>query len=104
MRHVKKHTAIKYERRSHPHTGAPIYTAIVHGIRVDVWNNRRLRMTKAVRVIKEGGGYRADFANAVAGVFMPWEPITDTSYRSATAAKQAVREYLDDYFGEEPKE
>lgn len=96
--------AIKYERHVHPHTKVPVYSAIVKHPRVNVWDNRRYTETLGVRVIKEGRGYRADFASGIAGTFMPWEPITDTEYRSVAAAKKAVREFIDDRSGPEPKE
>ena len=87
-------TAIKYEKHVHPHTKVPVYTAIVKKPRI-AWDGRKFNATTGVRIIKEGRGYRADFASAVAGVFMPWEPVTDTVYRSVAAAKKAVRAFIE---------
>jgi len=52
--------------------------------------------TKAVRAIKEHGHWRIDHASAVAGAWMPWEPIDENHYRSSNDALVAIRGWVND--------
>jgi hypothetical protein len=83
--------AIRFERRAHPHTGAPIYTAFIKKQRRD-WRERPFEANEAVRAIAEGGGWRIDKAGWV-GAWLPWEAIDQTVYPTAAAAKRAIEAY-----------
>jgi len=45
----------------------------------------------AVRIKNEGGHYRIDRADAVAGAWMPWEAIDDVEYPTVAKAMAAIR-------------
>jgi len=47
----------------------------------------------AIRVIKEGPNYRVDKTSAVAGAWMPWEPVTDRPFKTMAEAKKAANRY-----------
>lgn len=45
----------------------------------------------AVRAVREPKGWRIDKCAAVAGAWMPWEPVDEKFYPSAEAAKRALK-------------
>jgi len=47
--------------------------------------------TKAARAVEEHGRWRIDYCDAVAGSWMPWEPIDENKYYSANDAQVAIR-------------
>lgn len=92
------HLPIKYEKKVSDR-GHVVYVAFVKKPRI-AYDGRRFKATTAVRISKEGGGYRVDFASAVGGTFVPWEPIDEVSHRSVASAKKVVRAFVE----AEPKE
>ena len=83
---------IAYEKKVSP-TGVAAYVAITKKPRVR-YDGSRFTATTAVRIIEEKQGYRTDFCSAVAGTFMPWEPITEVAYPTVAAAKKAVQAFV----------
>jgi hypothetical protein len=51
---------------------------------------RDKRALTAVRLILELGGWRIDRCDAVAGAWMPWEPLTDYVYPDSNSARLAA--------------
>lgn len=54
---------------------------------------RKFRSRDAVRAIKERVGWRIDKTAAVAGAWLPWEPVDDKPRRTLKEAKDALRDY-----------
>ena len=55
---------------------------------------KAMKVHTAVRAIRErSGNWRADKTVAVAGSWMPWEPVVSTEFRTLTAAKTALRSF-----------
>ena len=78
---------MKFERKD-----ARVTVAFLKCVRGD-WRNRPFNANVAARAIKEGKGWRVDRADAVAGTWTPWEPITTETYPTLAAAKKAIREF-----------
>lgn len=79
---------LKFEKKA-PH----IWVAFADKNRRDI-RGRAFKGFTAVRVIKESEGFRADFTGAVAGAWMPWEPITSVSYKTLAEAKRVCNEFV----------
>src|SRR5574341_1622418 len=79
--------AVKFERKDDRVT-----VAFLKCTRED-WQGKHFTSMTAARAIKERDGWRVDRADAVAGTWTPWEPITTDTYRTLTAAKGAIREF-----------
>lgn len=79
--------SVKFEKMS-----PTVHVAFVSCARTDS-RGRRFTSKEAVRAIKERDGWRIDKASAVAGAWMPWEPIDRKAYRSSSSAKTAIRKY-----------
>lgn len=86
---MSNHVAIKWEKKA-PH----IYVAHVKKPR-RAFDGRKFTAHEAVRITKEKGGYRIDFAGNVAGAWLPWEAIDEVSHRTVASAKKAVRAYVE---------
>lgn len=54
---------------------------------------RSFESLTAARAIKETGGWRIDRADAVAGTWTPWEPITRDVYQTRAKALSAIRQF-----------
>jgi hypothetical protein len=54
---------------------------------------RKWYSNDAVRAVKESCGWRVDKTGAVHGAWMPWEPITDTCFKTLAEAKKRIRTY-----------
>ena len=54
------------------------------------WTTPR-KGSAATRAIKEGAGWRADKTVAIAGAWMPWEPITSEAFPNPEQAISACR-------------
>lgn len=72
-----------------------ILVAFVQKSREDL-RGRSFRAQEALRIIRERGSdvYRLDFAGAVAGSWLPWEAVTDESFQTVAAAKNAAIDYV----------
>jgi len=84
---------IKWEKK------APgIFVAIATKRRVDI-RGHKFNAQTGLRISKEKSdgrsGFRVDFCSAVAGAWMPWEPVDDTYYRTLASAKKAAREFVE---------
>lgn len=56
-------------------------------------NGRAFASLEAVRAIQEPAGWRVDHCAAVAGTWLPWEPVNETAYPTLRAAKRALSDY-----------
>ncbi len=79
--------AIKFERKDARTTVAFI------DCQNETTYGKRFKSLVAVRAIKERTGWRVDRADAVAGAWMPWEPITSQPFRTLAAAKAEIRKF-----------
>ena len=85
---------MKFENKSGPR--GDVHSAFITCTRTN-WQGRPFKAQTAVRAIRERSGkWRIDHTGAVAGAWMPWEPVNTTEYRTLTAAKTALREYARD--------
>jgi hypothetical protein len=57
------------------------------------WQGKTFTSLTATRAIKEREGWRIDRADAVAGTWTPWEPLTTDTYRTLAAAKTTIRAF-----------
>ena len=59
------------------------------------WLNPARKRTQlvATRAIKERNGWRVDQAHAVAGAWLPWEPISSRTFESLKAAKAEIGKF-----------
>jgi len=59
------------------------------------FTGRKFRAFEAARAVNlRGEGWRIDWCGAVAGAWLPWEPIDTITYPDAQAAQQAIREWV----------
>lgn len=80
-------TFLKFERKS-----PKVVVAFIDCVRTDI-RGKEFKTLEAVRAIKENGGWRIDQTSAVAGAWMPWEPVDRKTYRRLGDAKRALRAY-----------
>lgn len=69
-----------------------IVVAYVKKAKINIYGARFLGH-EAVRAIRESDGWRADKSAAVAGSWMPWEPISEVRFPTLDAAKEAIVAY-----------
>lgn len=84
----------RWQRKDHPTTGGRAWGSAVAIPLRNMWGEG-YNAHEAIRVIKERDGWRLDRASAVAGAWMPWEPIDEIRYKSAAAAKRAAQAWAD---------
>jgi hypothetical protein len=82
---------VKFENKSNAR--GDVHSAFLTCTRTN-WQGRPFKVQTAVRAIRERSGkWRIDHTTAVAGTWMPWEPVNTNEYGTLTAAKTALREY-----------
>ncbi len=82
---------IAYEKKISP-AGQVAYVGFAKKSAVTYYG-KTINVLWAIRLNKEGGGYRVDKASYV-GAWCPWEPVTDVTYPTVAAAKKAAAEFL----------
>lgn len=88
-------SAIRYGRWERK--DARVQVMYVRKARRDI-RGRDFVATEVLRVVHREGwhpGWRVDRAGSVAGVWLPWEPVTYTVFETLGEAKAAARQYAE---------